>query len=97
MLTGLGHDTLICCDHHCHQINACGSGHHVSDKFLMTRNIHNADMPSGGQIQKRETQFYGNAPKLFLFEPVSVNAGQGFDERGLAMINMSCCSQDNLF
>jgi len=63
----------------------------------MARNIHNADMPSSGQIQKRETQFYGNAPKLLLFEPVSIDPGQGFDERGLAMINMSCCSQDNLF
>jgi hypothetical protein len=49
------------------------------------------------QIQKGKTQLNGNPPALFFFQAVRINAGQGTNQCGLAVINMSGGSEDDLF
>ena len=40
MFPGLGHDPLVGGDHHGHDIDPGGAGHHVLDEFFMPGDVH---------------------------------------------------------
>ena len=86
---GLGHDALIRRDDQQHEINACSPGHHVADKALVPGHIHHAHAFAVRQRKKGEAQFDGDASALFLIEAVAVDAGQGPDQRGFAVVDVT--------
>ena len=59
------------------------------DKFLMPRYVYKGQPCSLLIDIWCKTQVDGDSPPLLLFEPVGVNSRQGFDQKGLAMIDMS--------
>ena len=93
----LRHDPFVRCDDHGHHIDACGSGHHIFDEFLMARDIDDPQVSATGQIQRCKSELNGNAPQLLLLEPIRVGAGYRLDEAGLTMIDMPGCPENNLF
>ena len=63
----------------------------------MPRNI---DQPEGkplGVGQEREPQVDGDSPFLFLLQPVGVGAGEGAHQGALAVIDVSRCTDDDMF
>ena len=60
----------------------------------MAGNVDDADFLAGGEGEPGETEVDGHAPFALLGEPVGVDAGQGFDEGGLAVVHVACCAND---
>jgi hypothetical protein len=44
-----------------------------------------------------EAEIDSDTAALFFFQTVGVNAGQGFDQRGLAVVNVPGCTDDDGF
>ena len=42
-----------------------------------------------------EAEIDGDAARFFLLQPVAIDAGQGFDQRGLAVIDMAGGADDH--
>ncbi len=80
VLPGLGHDPLICCNNEGNQVDTRGPGHHVFDKLFMTRHIHNTQQLPSRQFHVGETELNGDAPLLFLLQPVRIYPGQCLDK-----------------
>ena len=93
MLPGLRHDALVGGNDKGNQINTGNAGHHVFDKPLMAGHVDNAQPMAALQIKIGKTEFNGDPPLFFLLEPVGVDAGQGPDKAGFAVIHMTCCPQ----
>ena len=54
-------------------------------------------MTPAGKVQRGKPQFDGDAALLFFLEPVGVGAGDGLDQAGLSVVNVSGGAQNNLF
>jgi hypothetical protein len=93
----LGHDPLIRCDHHGHQIDARGASDHVFDEFFVTRNIHDPQVLSAGKVQEGESELDGDAPLFFFFQAVGVDTGNGLDQGGLSVVDMPGGAEYDLF
>src|SRR5579862_7314756 len=48
------------------------------------------------EIEKGESEINGDTSALFFFEAVGIRARQRFDERGLAMVNVTGGADDNV-
>ena len=63
----------------------------------MSRHVNNTYTLPICKIQISKAQFNGNTP-LFLFdETVGIDAGEGFDKKGLAVVHMSGGADDHMF
>src|SRR5580692_2337154 len=89
MFARLGHDRFIRTDHQQNQVDAPNASEHVFDESLMPRDIDEPEAHIRIQIEMRETQIDRNSPALLLFQPVCINPCETFDQRGLAMINVT--------
>ena len=89
VLAGLGHDPVVGGHHQQEQVDAGGAGHHGLDEALVTGDVDHAQMPAAGQRQLGEAQLDADAALLLLFEPVGVAAGEGLDQGGLAVVDVS--------
>src|SRR5579862_4256936 len=58
----------------------------------MPGHIHEAEPQSGGEVQVRETEIDGNTAPLLFFQAVGIDARQRFDQRGLAVVDVSGCA-----
>jgi hypothetical protein len=92
----LRHDTFIGGNHQGDHVDARGAGHHVFDELFVSGHIHNAHAQAAGKLEVRETQFDRDASQLLFFQTIGIDAGQGFDQAGLAMVDMSGGSQYDL-
>ena len=80
MLLGLGHHAIVRGNGKQHQVYPLGAGQHIADKTLVTRHINNPGPLAARQIQIGKTEINGDAPFLFLFEPVGIVTGQGLEQ-----------------
>ena len=55
----------------------------------MTGYVNNADFLAAGQGKPREAEVNGHLAFLLFFKAVGVNAGQGGDERGFAVVDVA--------
>ena len=97
MLFGLRHDAFVGGNDKNRHVNSANPGQHVFHKFLMPRHVNNAEFNAVRQGQKRKADVNGDSALLLFFETVGVYPGQGFNQRGFAMINMACGPNDNVF
>ena len=96
MLHRLGHEALVGGYHQHGKVNASRAGQHVFDKFFVARHVYDACLGAIVKIQVGKTQLDGNAPLLFLHQPVGVDAGEGFDQQGLAVVHMTGGADDHM-
>ena len=89
VLARLGHDPVVGRHHQQKEVDAGGAGHHGLDETLVTGHVHDAQPAAAGEGQLGEAQLDADAPLLLLLEPVGVAAGEGLDERGLAVVDVS--------
>jgi len=78
------------------QVDSGGAGEHVGDEALVSGDIHKAETYTGF-FQEGETEVDGDAAAFFLFEAIGVRAGQGFDQGGLAMVDVAGGADDDAF
>jgi len=97
VFAGLGHDALISGDHQHDKVHAADAGHHGTDELFVTRHIHDPELDAPRQFQMGKAQLDGDAAGLLLLESIGIDASQGLDQRGLAVVNMSGRAEDQVF
>ena len=96
MLHGLGHHAVVCGDDQHGKVNAAGTGEHIFDEFFMAGHIHDADLGAVGPVQMGKAQLNGDAPLFFFLQPVGVDAGEGLDQQGFAVVNVTGGADDHM-
>src|SRR5689334_7479925 len=101
MLAGLRLDGFVGGDDHQHQVDAANAGQHVADKALVTWDVYetktNFFSAGSGELQVGKAEIDGDAPPLLFFQTVGIDAGEGFDQRRLAMVNVSGGAENDGF
>ena len=101
MFASLRFDAFIGGNDENDEIDSAHAREHVADKTLVTGDIDethaNCAAIGGGKVEMRETDVDGDAAAFFFFEAVGIHASQGFDERCLAMIDVSGGADDDGF
>ena len=92
MLSGLRHDGLVRGDDQKAHVDAADASQHVVDEALVAGNVDDADLVAAGQLKPGEAQVDGHAALFFLAQAVRVNACERLDERGLAVVDVTCRS-----
>ncbi len=95
MLDGLRHYSVIGGDHQKHEIDAGRAGEHVVDEALVTGHVDKAEHRAVRQQMIGIAEIDGDAAPLLLGKPVGIDAGQGFDEGGLAVVDMAGGTDDH--
>ncbi len=95
MLQRLRLDPVIGRDHEQSEINSARARQHSVHEALMTGHIDEAKNGAGHDRQIGEAEIDGHTPRLFLLQPVAVDSGQRFDQGGLAMVDVTCGSDDH--
>jgi hypothetical protein len=93
MFAGLGHDGVVGGDDEEDEIDAGGAGDHVADKALVARDVDDAEAATA-DFGEGEAEVDGHAARLFLGQAVGVDAGEGVDEGGLAVVDMAGGAED---
>ena len=91
---GLGHHALVGRHHQQHGVEALDPGQQVADEARVPGDVDDAHLPAAGQLQVGEAEVDRHAPSLLLGEPVGVDPGQRLDERGLAVVDVTCRADD---
>ena len=107
MLARLGHHAFVGGDHEHGGVDAADAGQHVLDKVDMAGHVDDADaftvreFASGGvwacrhgKIDPGKAQIDGHAARFFFLEPVGVDAAEGPDQRGLAVVDVAGGADD---
>ena len=89
MLEGLRHHPLVGGNHQQHRIDTGGAGDHGADEALMPRHVDQVHPPRPAQRRMREAEGDRDAAPLLLRQPVGIDAGQGADQRRLAVVDMA--------
>ena len=88
VLPRLGHDGFVRGDDQEHGLSASRSRQHVAHEALVARHVHERNaylLP----LRVRETEIDRDPAPLFLGQPIRVDSGQRFDQRGLSMIDVA--------
>jgi hypothetical protein len=96
VLPGLGHHPLVGGDDQQNEVDPRRAGEHVLDQPLVPRDVDDAHTPPAGEIQVGKAEVDRHAPSFLLFEPVGVDAGEGFDERAFPVIDVAGGSDDGV-
>jgi hypothetical protein len=95
VLARLRHDPVVGRDHQHDQVDAGRAGDHVLDEALVPGDVDDADLAAVGQREAREAQVDRHAALLLLLQPVGVDAGQGLDQRRLAVVDVAGGTDDD--
>ena len=95
MLVCLRLGTLVAGHDEQREINSARAGHHVANEPLVPRNV---DERQACQVRVsfiRKPEIDGDSSRLLFFQPIRVYAGQRFDERRLAVVDMAGRADDH--
>ena len=90
----LGHHAVVGGDDQHQEVDAGGARHHGADEALVARNVDEAHRVAIRGRPIGEAEVDGDAALLFLGQAVGVGAGQGANERRLAVVDMTCGTDD---
>src|SRR5438105_2760177 len=74
---------------------AHGAGEHVLDEALVAGDVDDAEAEVA-EVEGGEADVDGDAAGLLLRQPVAVDAGEGLDERRLAVVDVAGGAQDQI-
>jgi len=96
VLAGLGLDGFVGRDDEQHQVDAADSGEHVLDETLVPGHVDETEAEGRGEVEVGEAQVDGDAAALLFFEAVGVDAGEGLDQGGLAVVDVAGGAHDDV-
>jgi len=73
-------------------VDTAGASQHRVHKALMTGDVDEAELVGVGVAEVD-----GDAAALFLSQPIGIDAGEGFHQRGLAVIDVACRADNHRF
>ena len=94
VLARLRHHALLGRDDEQHEVDAAGAGDHGADEGLVTGDVDDAGGQAGAELPGGEAELDGDAAALLLREAVGVDAGEGVDEGGLAVVDVTGGAED---
>ena len=94
VLAGLRHHAFVRGDDQQRGVDPPDARQHILDEVAVTRHIHDACFLAIWKGEPAKAQLDGHLACLLFLEPVRVHPGQRGDERGLAVIYVTCCSDD---
>src|SRR5437016_5870924 len=101
MLARLGFYAFVGCDHQQHDIDAADAGEHIAHEALVTGNVDESKAEFfarlGPQFQIGKAEIDGDAAPLLFFKAVGIDAGERLYQRGLAVVDVPCGTDDNGF
>ncbi len=95
MFAGLRHDAVVGGHDEQGEIDAGRPGEHVLDEAFVPGNIDDAQAKFA-EIEPGEADVDGDAAFFFLGQAIAVDAGEGLDQRGLAVIDMAGGAEDKV-
>ena len=95
MLSRLRFDRFIGRNHQQHEIETAGAREHVTHEPLVSRHINKTEA-NVAQLEKCKADIQGNASPLLFLQAVGMRAGQGLNQRGFPMIDMTGCADDDI-
>ena len=69
-------------------------GQHILDELFVSRDVDEANL-IGTQLHVSETDVNTDSPTLLLLKPISVNAGQCFQQSRFSMVDVAGCSDNH--
>ena len=95
VLARLRHDRIVGGDDEQGEVDAGGAGEHVLDEALVAGHVDDAEAEVA-EVEAGEADVDGDAAGLFLGQAVAVDAGEGLDERGLAVVDVAGGAEDQV-
>ncbi len=95
MFAGLRHDAVVGGDNKQREVNAACAGQHGMHETLVTGNVDEAEDVAVSDRKIGEAEVDRDPACLLLLQPIGIDTRQGFDERGLAMIDMTGGADDH--
>ena len=95
VLAGLRHHAFLGRDHQEHRVDAPGAGDHRAHEGLVAGDVDDAGRESAAELPGGEAELDGDAAALLLGEAVGVDAGEGADEGGLAVVDVAGGADDH--
>src|SRR5690606_37414753 len=77
------------------EVDAGRAGEHGVHQPLVAGHVHEADAIAVGAVHEGIAELDADAALLLLGQAIGVHAGEGPDERGLAVVDMTCGSDDH--
>ena len=97
--TRLRLDAFIGRDDEQDEIDAADAGEHVAHEALVSRDVDETEaqvfVVCRLQIQVRKADVDGDAAALLFFETIGIDAGERFDQRGLAVVDVTGGADDD--
>jgi len=90
----LGHDPLVSSDHQQGDVDAAYASQHVVDESLVARDVDDRDLDAVRQSQPGKAQVDCHATLFFFLQTIRIDAGQGVDQRRLAMVDVAGRADD---
>jgi hypothetical protein len=95
VLARLRHRPVVGGHHEHHVVDAGGAGEHVADQLLVAGHVDETEHAAVGRRLVGEAEVDRDAARLFFLQPVGVDAGERLDQGGLAMVDVTCGSDDH--
>ena len=96
MLQGLRFDAVVGRDRQQSKVDPACAGQHRVHEALVAWHIDEAEDLAVGSRQIRKAEIDRDPPRLFFFQAIAIDAGQGFDQCRLAVVDMASGSDDHL-
>src|SRR5205807_2377662 len=80
-------------DHHQVQVNSCGARDHRADEPLVSRHVDHRQRPARRERHRRIAELDRDPAGALLRQAIGVDSGEGMDQRRLAVVNVSRCSE----
>ena len=94
VLPGLGHHAFVGGHDQQHEIDAGGAGDHGAHEGFVARHVDHAEAAARAELEGREAELDGDAPRLLLGETVGVDSRQRAHQRGLAVVDVARGAED---
>ena len=85
----LRHHTIVGGDHQQRAVDAGSAVDHRRHEFLVPRHVDEGELAAAGQWREGVAQLDRHAALLFFRQAVARHAGEGTDERGLAVVDVT--------
>jgi hypothetical protein len=95
VLARLRHHAIVGRHHQQRMLDAGGAGQHGVQQALVARHVDEAQRHALGRVQVGIAELDRDAAALLLGQPVGVDAGQRAHQRGLAVVDVACGSDDH--
>jgi len=97
VLPGLGHHAAVRRDHQQDRVDPAGSAQHGVDEIPVPGDVDDADPFAARELVVGEAEVDGDPPLALLPVGVALDAGEGPDQGGLAVVHMARGTKNDVF